>query len=146
MNPRQTALYLAARAHEGQLDRGGAPYLLHPVYVALQCDDETGQTVALLHDVIEDSDLTLDDLVRAGFTAEVTAAVDALSRRPDESYEAYMARLCENSLARRIKRFDLLHNLDRSRLPEFSERDRDRFERYNWALGELDRIEQGASS
>ncbi|MDI9497244.1 MAG: HD domain-containing protein [Bacillota bacterium] len=146
MNPRQTALYLAAQAHEGQLDRGGAPYLLHPVYVALQCADETGQTVALLHDTIEDSDLTLEDLARAGFSAEVVAAVDALSRRTDESYEEYVVRLCKNPLARRIKRFDLLHNLDRSRLPSFSERDQERFDRYTWALGELDRIEGGASS
>ena len=101
--------------HHEQYDTIGAPYILHPVFVADQMDTEDETIVALLHDVVEDTPITLDDLRDKGYSDEIIVAIDALTRRTDETYSAYIERLSNNKLARRVKIADLQHNLDPER-------------------------------
>lgn len=101
--------------HHGQYDKIGAPYILHPVFVADQMDTEEATIVALLHDVIEDTSITLNDLHNREYSDEIVAAIDALTRRTDETYSAYIERLSNNKLARRVKIADLQHNLNPER-------------------------------
>lgn len=101
--------------HHEQYDKIGAPYILHPVFVADQMDTEDETIVALLHDVVEDTPITLDDLRDKGYSDEIVVAIDALTRRTDETYSAYIERLSNNKLARRVKIADLQHNLDPER-------------------------------
>jgi len=89
------------RAHRGQVDKNGKPYILHALRVMLRQEDETAQIVGVLHDVVEDTSVTLDDLRAAGFSRQVCEAVDCLTRRPDESYEAMISRVLANPLAKR---------------------------------------------
>ena len=88
--------------HHEQYDKIGAPYILHPVFVADQMDTEDETIVALLHDVVEDTPITLDDLRDKGYSDEIIVAIDALTRRTDETYSAYIERLSNNKLARRV--------------------------------------------
>lgn len=101
--------------HHEQYDKIGVPYILHPVFVADQMDTEDETIVALLHDVVEDTPITLDDLRDKGYSDEIVVAIDALTRRTDETYSAYIERLSNNKLARRVKIADLQHNLDPER-------------------------------
>lgn len=105
--------------HHGQYDKIGAPYILHPVFVAEQMDTEKATIVALLHDVIEDTSITLDDLRDKGYSDEIIVAIDALTRRTGETYSAYIERLSNNKLARRVKIADLRHNLQPERVAMF---------------------------
>lgn len=105
--------------HHGQYDKIGAPYILHPVFVAEQMDTEKATIVALLHDVIEDTSITLDDLRDKGYSDEIIVAIDALTRRTGETYSAYIERLSNNKLARHVKIADLRHNLQPERVAMF---------------------------
>ena len=109
------AMHIAYNAHHGQTDKGGMPYILHPVHLAEQMPDEVSACVALLHDVVEDTDWTLDAL-RAEFPAEVTDAIALMTHAPDEPYMDYVRRIGENPVARRVKLADLAHNTDETRL------------------------------
>ncbi|MGJ7039203.1 (p)ppGpp synthase/HD superfamily hydrolase [Shinella sp. BE166] len=104
------AIALAAKAHDGQTDKNGAPYIFHPVRVASTFSDETLQTIAVLHDVVEDTAITLSDL-DAHFPQGVVNAVDALTRRPGETYEDFILRVSRNPDARKVKIADLRDNL-----------------------------------
>lgn len=109
---------MAEKAHKGQLDKAGAPYILHPLYLAEQCEDEKTTIVALLHDVFEDSDCySFDDLEARGFDADVIEAVRCLTHKESVAYMDYIAALKSNNLARRVKLLDLKHNLDINRVP-----------------------------
>lgn len=108
------ALRFAYDAHHGQLDKGGLPYINHPLHVAERMKDENACAVALLHDVIEDTATTPEEL-RAQFPATVCDAVEALTRRPGEDYFDYVRRAGANPLARAVKLADLAHNLDATR-------------------------------
>ncbi len=138
MSTLEKAVILAARAHAGQTDKAGAPYLLHPLRVMLAVDHPVARIAAVLHDVIEDSDTTLADLRRMGFSREVVSAVDAVTHRAEESYEAFVLRAATDPLGKLVKRADLLDNLDLSRIPHPSEADRTRAEKYRRALALLD--------
>ena len=94
---------LALDKHHGQVDKGGAPYIIHPLRVMCAMQTETEQIVAVLHDVVEDTDVTLDDLRRMGYSEEIVEAVDHLSRRDGESYEAFIQRIKPHPLAVRVK-------------------------------------------
>ena len=102
--------------HHGQYDKLGVPYVLHPVAVAEQMTTEKEILVALLHDVVEDTSVTLDDLRDRGYTDEVVAAVDILTRRSGEPYSTYIERVSTSELARRVKLADLQHNLQPDRV------------------------------
>lgn len=108
------ALRLAYRAHAGQLDRGGVPYIFHPYHLAEQMDDERSICVALLHDVVEDSPVTLEEIQRE-FPSEIAEAVALLTHDPSTDYFAYVRRLKANPLARKVKLADLMHNVDQAR-------------------------------
>jgi (p)ppGpp synthase/HD superfamily hydrolase len=131
------AIALARRAHQGQLDKAGRPYIEHILRVVswLTTDDE--KVVGALHDVVENSDLTLEDLRRLGFSAEIVRAVDCLTHRPTESYLEYVHRLRPNALARRVKLADLRDNMDMSRLAVPTARDWSRLSKYREALTQL---------
>ncbi len=135
------ALRLAVHAHAGHVDRAGSPYLLHVLQVVDRCrDDLSAATVAALHDVVEDSTLTLRDLREQGFPAVVIEAVDALTRREGEAYEDAIERVMPVPLARRVKLADLESNMDVRRLAQVSPADIGRLERYRKAWERLSAI------
>ena len=127
------ALALCYDAHRGQRDKGGLPYVFHSFHLAEQMETEEEICAALLHDVVEDSPYTLDDLRREGFPEPVLEALRLLTRSPGEDYFDYVARLRENPIARRVKAADLLHNADLARLNEVTGHDRERAEKYRRA-------------
>lgn len=108
------ALLLAWHAHMGQMDPGGIPYIFHPYHLAESMDDEVSCTVALLHDVLEDTDVTMDEL-REQFPAPVLEALDLLTHRPEQDYFEYVRAIKQNPLAVKVKLADLDHNSDFSR-------------------------------
>ena len=112
----ESALAIAGRAHEGQTDKSGLPYIGHVMRVVDAVASPLGKVAAALHDVVEDTDMTIEDLTAAGFPESVTEAVDALTRRPTEPYMEFVRRAGTNLLAREVKMADLLDNADPSRL------------------------------
>lgn len=126
----EDAILLAAQAHHGQTDRNGQPYVLHALRVMFRLESEHERMAGVLHDVVEDTPYTLADLRAMGYPEEVVAAVNCLTRRPDETYEASIARAAANPIARRVKLADLEDNLDLRRLSAVTEQDRERLHRY----------------
>lgn len=133
------AIEMAVKAHRGVLNRDGTPYILHPLRLMMRAKGYADQIVAVLHDTIEDTPLTLQDLTEAGFPAEIVLAVDALTKREGEGYEGFIERIALNSLAVRVKLLDLYDNIDVTRLPELSERDLQRTLKYHHAILRLKR-------
>ncbi|MFB5759006.1 GTP pyrophosphokinase [Paenibacillus medicaginis] len=133
----EKAISIAVNAHFGQVDKGGNPYLLHPLRVMRKLYTEDEKIVGVLHDVIEDTDITIDDLKREGFSKEITDAIFALTRQEGESYMGFIHRLKTNELARTIKIVDIEDNIVLSRIPEPTDTDYKRIEKYKKALGEL---------
>ncbi len=107
---------MATLAHRGQVDRQGAPYIAHVEYVARNVATSAQRTVAWLHDVVEDTDVTLEQLAVV-FPAQVVNAVDAITRRMEETYAEYIHRLKRDPLAAAVKRVDLRHNMNRGTIP-----------------------------
>ena len=126
-------LVLATNAHAGQFDRGGKPYILHPLKVMhyLKTDDEELQCIALLHDVIEDTNTSWKDLEAIGCTERVLAAVKALTKMPGQTYDEYKEIVFANEDAMRVKLCDLRHNTDIRRLKGVTQKDIDRVAKYN---------------
>jgi (p)ppGpp synthase/HD superfamily hydrolase len=124
------ALQIAVRAHKGQKDKAGHDYILHPIRVSERCDDPRAKIVALLHDTIEDTDVTADYLREEGFTEEIVEAVLAVTRSEGEEYDDYVRRAAQNELGRMVKRADLEDNMDIRRLPELTDRDVERLRKY----------------
>ncbi len=116
------AMKTAYAAHEGQTDRSGVPYIFHPIHLAEQMEDEVTCTVALLHDVVEDTDVTIADLEKK-FPPEVVEAVYLLTHDPSVDYFDYVRNLKDNPIAKKVKMADLAHNSDevRSRAAHCSE-------------------------
>lgn len=115
----ERAIEIAAAAHAGQTDKAGALYISHPLRVALgfiRAGDEERAIIAVLHDVIEDSDVTAADLQREGFSQTIVEAVEALTRPEDEPYRDFILRAAANELARPVKVADIKDNLSRTRL------------------------------
>ncbi len=113
----EKALQIAAGAHEGQKDKDGSPYILHPLRAMLRVEGEEARIVAVLHDVVEDTAVTADDLRREGFGESIVAAVLCVTHRPDESYADYVVRCKANEVARRVKLADLEDNARLDRTP-----------------------------
>lgn len=131
------AVALACRVHAGQVDKSGKPYILHPLRLMLKFEDVDEQVVSVLHDVVEDGDVTLDELRELGVSSAAVAAIDCLSKREGELYEDFIARIKPNDLARRVKIADIRDNLDLTRLPRVSDKDLQRVAKYHRALREL---------
>lgn len=111
------ALKLAIIAHDGQYDKGGNPYILHPLHLAMQADNEDEAIVSLLHDAVEDTKFTLDDIVNYGFL-DVIDAIDNITKRPGEEYKEYLKRVESDETSLKVKIRDMKHNLNKSRLPK----------------------------
>ena len=124
------ALDIATKAHEGQKDKGGNDYIGHPIAVSAMCSYLSDQIVALLHDVVEDTSVTLDEIRMEIPDDEIIDAIDAMTRRKDEPREEYLVRVKKNSIARRVKIFDLTHNSDLSRIKNPTEKDFERVAQY----------------
>jgi hypothetical protein len=131
------AVALACRVHAGQVDKSGKPYILHPLRLMLKFEDVDEQVVSVLHDVVEDGDVTLEELRELGVSSAAVAAIDCLSKREGELYEDFIARIKPNDLARRVKIADIRDNLDLTRLPQVSDKDLQRVAKYHRALREL---------
>jgi (p)ppGpp synthase/HD superfamily hydrolase len=137
MSTLEKAIVIAAQAHAGQIDKAGEPYILHPIRVMLRLKGEAERIAAVLHDLIEDTGWTLEQLREAGFSEEVIAALGRLTKLEGEAYEDFIRRVKPDPLAAKVKIADLEDNLDASRLREITEADRTRFEKYRRAMERL---------
>jgi len=131
------AITLATEAHQGQVDKAGQPYILHPLRVMFAVEDETTRIVAVLHDVVEDSEVTLEDLRAMGYSNEVVIGLDCLTRRADESYMDFVKRAKVNPIARQVKIADIEDNMDMKRLSSITDKDVERLRRYREAWSYL---------
>lgn len=131
------ALQISFEAHKNQTDKSGMPYVYHPFHLAEQMDDENSVCVALLHDVIEDTDITLADLIQAGFPEKVTDALTLMTHDDLTPYMEYIERLSHNPIAAKVKLADLAHNSDLTRLDVVREKDRQRVSKYHKAMERL---------
>src|ERR1043165_1440316 len=126
----ERAVQIAVKAHKKQADRYGKPYILHPLRVMSMGRTEEEKIVGILHDVVEDTEWTFDDLRREGFTERIISALDALTKRVGEDYEAFVARTRRNPLAVRVKLNDLADNMDIRRMHVVKEEDVKRLNKY----------------
>ena len=132
------ALKLCFETHKDQVDKSGMPYVFHPFHLAEQMPDEETTAVALLHDVIEDSERTLDELRKMGFSEAVVEAVALMTHADGVPYMEYVAQIKSNPIARTVKLADLRHNSDTSRLDVVTDRDLEREEKYKKAIALLE--------
>ena len=131
------ALRLCFDAHKEQTDKTGLPYVFHPFHLAEQMTDEMTTICALLHDIIEDTEYTLEDLEKMGFPSEVVEALRLLTHDERVPYMDYVRKISENPIAKAVKIADLRHNSDLSRLDEIDEYAKKRTEKYKEALSLL---------
>ena len=131
------AYEIASMAHKNQKDKGGIEYINHPVAVSMLVGSLEEKIVALLHDVVEDTHVTLAQLKSFGFDDNVIAAIDAISRKAGESTNDYMNRVKNNKLACSVKKADLLHNMDISRLKVVKKKDLERLDKYQYIYNYL---------
>lgn len=130
---KELALQIAQKAHAGQVDKAGKDYILHPMTVASYMDTDTEKAIAYLHDVLEDTDVTVDAL-RKIFPNEIVDTLITLTHRKDESYFEYIQRISTSKLAKKVKVADLLHNLDITRIKEPTKQDYERLEKYKKSI------------
>lgn len=130
----ELAFEIAKEAHAGQTDKAGLDYILHPLQVAAEVTTDEEKAVALLHDIIEDTDVTASELLAKGLPDNVVEAVEALTKKHNQNYAAYLAGVKKNRLATAVKLADLKHNSDLSRLEKITQKDRERAEKYRKAI------------
>ena len=130
----ELAFEIAKEAHAGQTDKAGLDYILHPLQVAAEVTTDEEKAVALLHDIIEDTDVTASELLAKGLPDNVVEAVKALTKKHNQNYAAYLAGVKKNRLATAVKLADLKHNSDLSRLEKITQKDRERAEKYRKAI------------
>ena len=128
------AMKIAYEAHKEQVDKSGIPYIYHPIHLAEQMQDESTVCVALLHDVAEDTDITLDDLHREGFGKEIMDALELMTHDENVPYMEYIRRIKDNPVAKEVKLADLAHNSDLTRLDNVDEYALRRVEKYRQAI------------
>ena len=133
-NLTKQALKLCFEAHKEQVDKSGMPYVFHPFHLADQMTDEATTVVALLHDVVEDTELTFEDLEKQGFGEEIIVALKLLTHNDDTPYMDYVAKIKTNKIATAVKLADLRHNSDLSRLDTVDEKALKRKEKYEKAI------------
>ena len=134
MSTLEKAIALAATQHAGQLDKGGQPYILHPLRLMLQFSNPTLQIIAVLHDILEDTATTAEDLKALGFSAEIIQAIQALTKQTGESRLEAAKRTTLNPLATQVKYVDVLDNMNLSRINNPTARDFARLEEYKEVL------------
>ena len=136
-NMTKKALKLSFEAHKDQIDKSGMPYVYHPFHLAEQMKDENTTIVALLHDVVEDTDITIDDIRKMGFNEEVCEALKLMTHDDNVPYIEYVKKLKSNPIAKTVKIADLKHNSDLTRLDTVDEKALKRVEKYKRAMEEL---------
>jgi (p)ppGpp synthase/HD superfamily hydrolase len=124
------AIKIATEAHEGQTDRYGAPYIFHPLRVMQRLITPAEKTAGILHDVVEDTNWTFESLRKEGFSDDLLEALKAVTKENGEDYEQFVRRSAANPLARRVKLADLEDNMDLRRMPQVTEKDVPRLEKY----------------
>ncbi|MDC3409139.1 GTP pyrophosphokinase [Burkholderiales bacterium] len=131
----ERAIEIAVEAHKGQLDKGGNPYILHPLRVMMSVDLELEKIVAVLHDVVEDSNWTFEALLAEGFSIEVIEALKSVTKNSNnEDYDSFIQRAIGNPIGRKVKTADIRDNLDVTRIPDIGEKDLQRISKYKKAL------------
>ncbi|MFK8013572.1 MAG: hypothetical protein AB8B80_16155 [Marinicellaceae bacterium] len=133
MNTLEKSLEIALKAHTGQIDKAGQPYILHPLRIMAKMQSQEEMAVALLHDVIEDSDYTAEDLLKAGINKTVVKAVQCLSKNKGESYDKFITRVLKNKLAAKVKLADIEDNINVLRLNSVTDQDLKRIAKYHKA-------------
>jgi (p)ppGpp synthase/HD superfamily hydrolase len=133
----EKAIQIAVAAHEGQVDLSGQPYILHPLRVMMSMATDAELATAVLHDVVEDTGVTLDTLREAGIPEAVITAVDCVTKRNGEAYDDYLNRVAGNPIARRVKLADLEDNMREDRLLTVTDQDVKRLEKYRRAKDRL---------
>jgi len=133
MNDIEKAISIAVQAHSGQKDKAGMPYVLHPLRLMLRQDSPEAMVVAVLHDVVEDTNVTIDQLAEAGFSGAVLEAIWLLTHDKSIPYMDYIRAIANNTSARQVKLADLIDNMDLSRIPNPQEKDFARLEKYKIA-------------
>ena len=116
--------------HKDQVDKSGIPYVFHPFHLAEQMDDEETTITALLHDIVEDTDTTFDDLRKLGFSDNIINALKLMTHDKNIDYFEYVKNISKNPIARKVKIKDLEHNMDTSRLDEVTDKDLERVKKY----------------
>ncbi len=130
MGTLERAIELAAKAHAGQVDKGGQPYILHPIQVMLRVTGTEARIAAVLHDIVEDADFTIEELRKEGFSESVLEAVAALTKQEGERRIDAASRVAGNKIARSVKLADITENMDLSRIENPSEKDYERVKDY----------------
>ena len=133
MTTLQRAIEIAVDAHKNQTQKNGLPYVLHPLSLMLSMKSDNERIAAVLHDVVEDTQWTLDDLAANGFKPEVLDAIDCLTHQDGVSYSDYIDRIKPNAIARNVKLADLEDNMDLLRIPEPTDKDLNRLKKYRLA-------------
>lgn len=127
------AIKIAYWAHNGQVDKAGAPYILHPIRVMTTLDSDIECICAVLHDVVEDSDINFDYLRREGFSEEIIQVLDCVTKRAGESYDDFIGRIIKNETACKVKLADLCDNMNLSRIYNPTQKDEERLQKYRYA-------------
>lgn len=138
MNTLEKSLQIAIQAYTGQKDKAGKTYILHPLRIMAKMSTENEMAVALLHDVIEDSDISAHDLLNEGIPQNIVEAVVLLTRNSDENYSDFILKLANNPLAAKIKKADIEDNINILRLNKLGSSDFDRIRKYHEAWKILD--------
>ena len=136
----ERAIQIAVEAHAGAKDRGGKAYILHPISVMMRCETDEEKIVAILHDVVEDTDWTFDALREEGFSETIIEALKTVTKHSeDEDYDEFIQRSLKNEIGRKVKIADLRENLDVTRIGELADKDIERINKYKRALKVLTR-------
>jgi (p)ppGpp synthase/HD superfamily hydrolase len=134
----ERAIQIAVEAHAGAKDRGGKAYILHPISVMMRCETNEEKIVAILHDVVEDTDWTFEALREEGFTDTIIEALKTVTKHSeDEDYDEFVQRSLKNEIGRKVKIADLRENLDVTRIGELTDKDLERINKYKRALKTL---------
>jgi len=134
MSTLENAISIAIEAHEGDVDKAGSPYILHPLRVMFQMETEEEMIAAVLHDVLEDTAISPDHLKEMGFSERVLEALDSVTKRAGETYEDFVRRTASHPIGKKVKLADLRDNMDLSRLERITDKDLERLKKYQNAF------------
>lgn len=137
MSTLEKAIALAAKHHEGQTDKAGKPYIFHLLKVMMDVEKNNEMIVAVLHDILEDTSVTIDDLKNQGFSNQILSSIISLTKLSYESYDDFIDRVCLDPLAAKVKLADLCHNRDIKRLTNITDKDVKRLCKYDKAYAKI---------
>lgn len=137
MNLLSKAILIAPKAHEGAVDKGGHPYILHTLRVMTKMSDDISRIVAVLHDIVEDTNITFEYLRKEDFSEEILNAINSVTRRENETYMEFIRRCKQNPIGKKVKLADIEDNSDITRISNPTKKDYDRLKKYEKAKREL---------